>query len=254
MARRLGTKEISGVESGETASVAKAKRGSSTVAKPNSHNLNGQRLGRKGRLTRDRILAAANELLAAPGEVSISLSAVARQASLGMTSLYLYFTDLTELLLAILEPVMVEAETAYLGHLRERWPDETLNAHCLEFVTALHGFWHKNSAVLHLRNSMSDQRDKRMMENRVRAAQPVIGLLVMQMDQDPQETGSLAAGMATVLYTGIERVVTVATDRILPTVLPGQFAPNVRNFLRSEARLLELGIRDFRELARAEAG
>jgi AcrR family transcriptional regulator len=253
MARRVGTKEILGVESGETTSAATAKRGSSTAAKPSSHNLNGQRLGRKGRLTRDRILAAANELLAGPGDVQISLSAVARQATLGMTSLYLYFTDLTELLLAILEPLTAEAEAAYLGHLRERWPDETLNAHCLEFVTAFHGFWHKNSAVLHLRNSMSDQRDKRMMENRVRAAQPVIGLLVMQMDQDPKASGTLAAGMATVLYTGIERVVTVATDRILPTVLPGQFAPNVRNFLRSEARLLELGIRDFRELARADA-
>lgn len=253
MARRIGAKGILRVEPGKTTSAATAKRGSAALAaKPKSHNLNGQRLGRKGRHTRDRILAAADELLAGPSDVPISLSAVARQASLGMTSLYLYFADLTELLLAILDPLMVEAEAAYLGHLRERWPDETLNAHCLEFVTALHGFWHKNSAVLHLRNSMSDQRDKRMMANRVQAAQPVIALLVMQMDQDPRESGSPAAGMATVLYTGIERVVTVATDRILPTVLPGQFAPNVRNFLRSEARLLELGIRDFRELAQAD--
>jgi AcrR family transcriptional regulator len=254
MARRLGTEERVSVEAVDQTGAVKARRGSAAhVAKPSSHNLNGQRLGRKGRLTRDRILVAANELLAEPNDVPFSLSAVARQASLGMTSLYLYFTDLTELLLAVLEPVMAETEAAYLGHLRERWPDETLNAHCLEFVTALHGFWHKNSAVLHLRNSMSDQRDKRMMANRVQAAQPVIGWLVMQMDQDPREAGSPAVAMATVLYTGIERVVTIATDHILPTVLPGQFSPNVRNFLRSEARLLELGIRDFRDLAKADA-
>jgi AcrR family transcriptional regulator len=254
MARRIGTEDVVSVEALDQVGAVEARRGSSThVAKPGSHNLNGQRLGRKGRHTRDRILAAANELLATPDDVPFSLSAVARQASLGMTSLYLYFADLTELLLAILEPLTEEAEVAYLAHLRERWPDETLNAHCLEFVTALHGFWHKNSAVLHLRNSMSDQRDKRMMASRVEAAQPVMGLLVMQMDQDPQEVGSQAAGMATVLYTGIERVVTIATDRILPTVLPGQFSPNVRNFLRSEARLLELGIRDFRDLAKTDA-
>ncbi len=241
------------MEASKTTGVETAKRGAAALAaKASSHNLNGQRLGRKGRLTRDRILVAANELLATPGDVPFSLSAVARQAGLGMTSLYLYFADLTELLLAVLEPVMAEAEAAYLGHLRERWPDETLNAHCLEFVTALHGFWHKNSAVLHLRNSMSDQRDKRMAANRVQAAQPVIGLLVMQMDQH-LEAGSQATGMATVLYTGIERVVTIATDRVLPTVLPGEFSPNVRNFLRSEARLLELGIRDFRALARTDA-
>ncbi|MEO6248238.1 MAG: TetR/AcrR family transcriptional regulator [Sphingomicrobium sp.] len=223
------------------------------VAKPVSHNLSGQRLGRKGRDTRARILAATNELLEQGEDTPFSLSAVAREASLGMTSLYLYFSDLTELLLAVLEPVMAGAEDAYLRHLRMRWPDEALNAHCLEFVTAIHGFWHKNSTILHMRNSMSDQRDKRMMANRVNAARPVIGMLVAQMDHDSEVSGSLAAGMATVLYTGIERVVTVATDRILPGVLPGQFAPNVRNFLRSEARLLELGIRDFREMASAGA-
>ncbi|WP_242007997.1 TetR/AcrR family transcriptional regulator [Sphingomonas ginsenosidivorax] len=215
-----------------------------------SYNLNGQRLGRKGRDTRDRILAATHELLAGAIDTPISLSAVARQAGLGMTSLYQYFTDLTELLLAVLDPLTAEAEESYLKHLRERWPDDTLNAHCLEFVTALHGFWHRNSMLLHLRNAMADQRDKRMSAQRVRAAQPVILMLVEQMDQDPGLRGTPAQGMATVLYTGIERVVTVATDRILPTVLPGEFSPNVRNFLRAEARLLELGIREFREEAR----
>jgi AcrR family transcriptional regulator len=241
------------VESVHTTEKVKARRGSAGPAKPVSHNLNGQRLGRKGRDTRARILAATNELLANSVDVPISLSAVAREASLGMTSLYLYFTDLTELLLAVLEPVMAEAEDAYLGHLRARWPDEALNAHCLEFVTAIHAFWHKNSTILHLRNSMSDQRDKRMMANRVNAARPVITMLVAQMDQDSEDHGSPATGMATVLYTGIDRVVTVATDRVLPTVLPGEFAPNIRNFLRSEARLLELGIRDFRAIAAENA-
>lgn len=220
------------------------------AAKALSHNLNGQRLGRKGRDTRDRIIAATNELLAGSLDAPISLSAVARQASLGMTSLYVYFTDLTELLLAVLEPLSTDAEATYLRHLRARWPDESLNAHCLEFVTALHGFWHRNSMILHLRNSMADQRDERMMIHRVQAAQPVIGLLVSQMDQDPGVPGTPAAGMATVLYTGIERVVTIATDRILPTVLPGAFSPNVRNFLRAESRLLELGIREFRAEAK----
>jgi AcrR family transcriptional regulator len=235
-------RSVDAVQPTETVKPKRAAAG----AKPLSHNLNGQRLGRKGRDTRARILAATNELLAGSIDTPITLSAVARQASLGMTSLYLYFNDLTELLLAVLEPLTADAEESYLRHLRERWPDDNLNAHCLEFVTAIHGFWHRNSTILHLRNSMADQRDKRMMEQRVRSAQPVILMLVTQMDQDPAVPDTLAAGMATVLYTGIDRVVTVATDRILPTLLPGAFAPNVRNFLRAEARLLELGIREFR--------
>ncbi|CAN5416555.1 hypothetical protein BH10PSE14_BH10PSE14_03210 [soil metagenome] len=240
------------VDAVQPTKTVKPKR-SAAAPKALSHNLNGQRLGRKGRDTRARILAATNELLAGSIDTPISLSAVARQASLGMTSLYQYFTDLTELLLALLEPLTADAEESYLRHLRERWPDDNLNAHCLEFVTAIHGFWHRNSMILHLRNSMADQRDKRMMEQRVRAAQPVILMLVTQMDQDPAVPDTLAAGMATVLYTGIERVVTIATDRILPTVLPGEFSPNVRNFLRAEARLLELGIREFRASKRVVA-
>jgi hypothetical protein len=70
------------------------------------------------------------------------------------------------------------------------------------------------------------------------------------MGHDPQAAGTPAIAMATVLYTGIERVVTVATDTVLPTVMPGRFAPNVSSYLQSEARLLELGIRDYRSAAR----
>ena len=51
-----------------------------------SHNLLGQRLGRKGRDTRERILAATARLLLGPADNVISLSAVAREASLGMTT------------------------------------------------------------------------------------------------------------------------------------------------------------------------
>ena len=88
-----------------------------------SHNLQGQRLGRKGRDTRERILLAAETLLAAPPGAPITLSAVAREASLGMTTLYLYFSDFTELLLAVLDGIMATAEDSYIGRLRERWPD-----------------------------------------------------------------------------------------------------------------------------------
>src|ERR1700761_2044010 len=92
---------------------------------PLSHNLLGQRLGKKGRDTRERILAATERLLAGPPDAPITLSAVAREASLGMTSLYLYFNDLTELLLAQLSTVVAQTEEAYAGHLRGHWPDES---------------------------------------------------------------------------------------------------------------------------------
>jgi AcrR family transcriptional regulator len=216
-----------------------------------SHNRYGQRLGRKGRDTRERILAAAHELLCDPDGAPISLSAVARRASLGMTSLYLYFNDLTEVLLALLEPLTAEAEDAFLGHLRARWPDATLGADCAAFVTAFHSHWEKNARILHFRNSLSDQRDQRMMQHRVRSAQPIIGFIIAQMDHDPAASRTSAGAMATVLYTGIERIVAMVTDPTLPLVLERRYAPSAANLILAEARLLELAIREGRATATA---
>lgn len=239
------------MESAKKSVAAASLRTKDTKSSAIVHNLNGQRLGRKGRDTRQRIIAAAQELLSDPAAEPISLSAVARKVPLGMSSLYLYFTDLTELLLAVLEPAMAMAEEAFIAKLRQRWPDETLHEHCLDFLRAYFSFWFQHSPILHLRNQMADRKDIRMMHERVRVAQPVIRLFVEQMDHDADIPRTAAFGMASVLYTGIERVVTIATDNELQVALQSGVTPPVQNWLLSEARLLELGIRDYRALAAA---
>lgn len=222
--------------------------GGEAASCPVSHNLHGQKLGRKGRVTRERILAACSALLAEPNEAPISLSAVARKAGLGMTSLYNYFTDLTELLLAVLEPVMETAESTYLGMLREPWPDEELGERCLAFMRALLDFWQRNARLLHLRNAMSDAHDQRMSLHRVQASQPMIFLLAWQMGGDPaMDVDSPIMGMATVLMTGIERTVTVATDDRLRSIVTLQVRRRPDHYIEPEARLMELAIRDTRQ-------
>ena len=209
-------------------------------------NLSGQKMGRKGRVTRERILAATVALLEAGGDEPITLSAVARGASLGMTSLYNYFTDLTELLLAVLEPVMATAEEAYLAKLREFWPDEELAERCFDFVSSYHRFWANHSRLLHLRNSMADQRDERMILHRIESTQPVIALIVGQMHGSVAEGQTPASGMATMVMTGIERSITVATDQFLPKLIGRPFGGNEERFLKPGARLMEMAILDMR--------
>ena len=217
-----------------------------------SHNLQGQRLGREGRDTRERILLATEKLLACPPGTPITLSAVAREASLGMTTLYLYFSDLTELLLAVLEGVMATAEDTYIGQLRERWPDEALGEEAFRFVEAYYAFWLKHSRALHLRNAVAFN-DERMRAHRIAASQPLINLLIRQMDGDPGEQYSASHSMATVLLTGIERMITVATDAAFPIIINQDFEPHVRGILRAEARLLELALADRRAANRGAA-
>lgn len=216
-----------------------------------SHNLNGQRLGRKGRDTRERILLAAAQILAGPEDVPISLTAVARKASLGMTSLYNYFKDLTELLLAVLEPVMQTAADQYLCLLDEEWPDEELDERCQAFVLAYHSFWARNSRLLHLRNSMADQFDARMVAQRIGSTQPVIERLLRQMVGDDEAARREAGSTAAMVMIAVERSITIATDRRLGPLIGWDGRQDEHRFVRPGARLMALVIRDTRQRMRA---
>ena len=224
---------------------ASTKRGTALEV---SHNLNGQRLGRKGRVTRDRIIAVAQEIIEDSPEPMITLSEIARRAELRMASLYVYFGDMTALILALLEPVLATAEAEYVHMLRDHWPDEKLGEKCHEFVTAYYRFWMKHSRLLHLRNHLSERSDVRLMEQRVRSAQPLLILLAKQMGSTSEIRATPLTSMATALFTGLERVVTVTTDELVTAA--GEGTPNPPAYLvEAEARLFELGIRDYRRLA-----
>lgn len=220
-----------------------------------SHNLHGQKLGRKGRVTRERIIAATCELLEESPDLSLSLSAVARRANVGMTSVYLYFSDLTELLLAVLEPVMEEAEQSYMALLREYWPDARLEECCLRFMQGAYAFGEKHARILHLRNAMADQYDDRMIVWRVRAAQPILALIARQLGLEDRPPSQEATALASVLMSGMERAMMVATDPLMPASMARVFGPRDKQVIEPLARILALSARDARarEKRRAEA-
>jgi AcrR family transcriptional regulator len=232
----------------EVASAARRRTRATKPVEHVSHNLNGQRLGRKGRDTRDRIIAATQEILAEPqADGLITLSEVARRAHLRIGTLYLYFADLTELILAVLEPVMATVEDEYVHLVREYWPEEQLGDRARQFVGAYFGFWSKHTRLLHLRNNMADRGDERMMQHRVRSAIPVMRLIVTQMDSRPTEQGTISSSTVTALMTGLERVATVMTDTKVPFVVTNEPVNPVGLLLEAQARLFELAIRDQRQ-------
>lgn len=218
-------------------------------------NLQGQRIGRKGRDTRDRLVAAARHLIFDSEDGQLSLSAVAREASLGMSSIYTYFKDMTELVLAVLEPTVAQSEQAYIGLIRERWPDETLKENVSQFVIGFHDFWQDNSQLLHLRNQMADRGDMRMTAHRIQTAQPVMQLLSRQMDGPPNVGSGDPYDMASVLFTGLERVVTMVTDYELRSNFPENI--NTRydgGTIRQQAHLMTIAIADQRRRNAALTG
>ena len=146
---------------------------------------------------------------------------------------------------------MATADDAYGDLMREHWSDAELGERALAFVGAYHGFWVRHSRLLHLRNSMADHGDERMILQRVSATRPLMRLLVRQMEAPLDGSDPMGASMVTALMTGLERVVTVTTDDSLQTVLKARFASTHTHLLEAEARLLELGIKDYRERSRA---
>ena len=212
-----------------------------------AHNLQGQRLGRKGQETRARIIEVAGELIGAGGDDQLTLSAVARRADLRMSSLYNYFSDLPDLLLAVLEPVVEESERTYLAQLRAFWPDAQLAACCDAFVRSFHEFWRDHAALFQLRNTFADNHEPRMMLQRIDMARSVIRLLGQQMGAPDTRITGAEYDFASVLYTGLERVVIIATDDRFKANYP----PPIRKrydgkTLAQQARLLTLGIADER--------
>jgi AcrR family transcriptional regulator len=217
-----------------------------------SHNLAGQRLGRKGQETRERILAAALRLFDDQDGPPVTMSSVAREASVRLTNLYLYFPDFGELLLAALERVMATADAAFVDLLRVRWPDERLGESCLEFIWAHYRFWKRHGRILHMRNSVADT-DVRVATYRQNATRPLIDLLIRQMDSGAGDIHAVPGRMASVVLTGFERVATVATNPLFYASIAADGVDDVDEIIGhmivAEARLVELAIRDQRAFA-----
>lgn len=219
------------------------------------YNLLGQRLGRKGQETRERILVTALRLIEASSkDAPVTLSSVAREASVGMTTLYLYFPNLGDLVLAVLTRVMDCADSAFVDRLRARWPDETLGASTQGFIRAHYQFWRRHSRILHLRNSFEDAGDARFLQYRNRVSKPLIELLILQMNGTPEQMNAPVGNCATVLLTGFERLATITTNPIFHTNLSdlgiGRAQAYIDDLLNAEAELIALAVRHHRDAAR----
>jgi len=210
-------------------------------------NLQGQKLGRKGRITRERIIAAARELIEDAESEGLTISAVARRTKLRVSSIYNYFPDSTELFLTVLEPAMEKTQVGYLQAIEPYWSDETLGEDCDRFVKEFHQFWKTNVRLLHMRNAIADTHEPRVLLQRITAARQMVNLLAAQMGGPGVEIAGPEYDMASVLYTGLERVVTIATDELLKAHYPPQIKRRYgQSTLKQEAHLLELAIRDIR--------
>ena len=216
-----------------------------------SHNLAGQKIGRKGRETRERILAAFLRRIDDPDGPPVTLTSVAREAGVRLPNVYVYFPDIGNLLLAGLARVIASDEDGYLQLLRHRWPDAELEQAALAFLRAHLAFWKRNARLLHMRNAIADAGDGRVMEWRNLMTRPLIGMLIKQMDGSEDSADDRCMRVATVLMTGIERLATVVTNPRFEAGSESDFGPAslIEELIDAEAEVVAQAIAHRRRLA-----
>jgi AcrR family transcriptional regulator len=179
-------------------------------------NKSGQSLGRKGRRTRANILAGADQLLRESPGAPPTVAAIAKQADISAPTFYLYFEDVGEVLLAMLDELQAESD-AVLALMTEPWPEADAYPRALRFVRAYFDFWIRHVPILRARNMLSDQGDARFRTSRWQGAEPYFRAMEEKFFQArPQANGDEieGRGVAAVVMTALERLATVVALEI----------------------------------------
>lgn len=177
-----------------------------------AYNQNGQKLGSKGYRTRKMLIETTVELLETRGLRQISVADVARAADTSPGTFYVYFRDVSDVVLAALENIShTSAEMEAI--IAEDWLVPGAAARALDLVVAFTDQWNMHRTIFSVRNLAGEEGDIRFSQARTNAAQPMIRALVSQIrraqqaERVPAELSAYACA-ATIVMT-LERLAAV---------------------------------------------
>jgi AcrR family transcriptional regulator len=177
-------------------------------------NLLGQRIGVKGRLARERLLAAARRLMqTAPGALP-TLKALTAEAGVPLTIIYRYYADVGALLIDAMKPLQAEMApvTALLA---DPWPQDDVRARALSFAQAHFDYWRARRGALFLRNSLAERGDPRFVELRAQWAMPLFRALAAKLASAHGRAGvEKDLAIAGILISGMERTTTLSLQAL----------------------------------------
>jgi AcrR family transcriptional regulator len=201
-------------------------------------NKSGQILGQKGSETRARILEAADRLLCESRGVPPSLASLAREAGITSPTFYLYFTDVGEVIEALVRGTGEKLD-GLVALLSDPWPKDERFVRSEAFVRAYFCYWEVNAPVLRARNRLADQGDKRFVDLRIVGTSRLISQLARQIGSPPVPGGFPCSPQSTAawLITALERQATVMVLKLYPS-----FSPDTDDSILSMANLFGIVI------------
>jgi len=175
-------------------------------------NQYGQRLGAKGRRTRQRLIDVTIDLLETHGLRDLTVAEVARVAETSPATFYVYFEGVPEVVLAALYS-LDPTDPALLNVLSHDWLGPDGLALARQFVRLYCEHWNQNRTVFRVRNLAAEEGDTRFLAARYLFARPVMDALVGPIER-AQNAGRVAKDLhpnstAGAILTLLERLAAV---------------------------------------------
>ncbi len=145
-------------------------------------NQHGQKMGRKGRETRQKIMNVALEMLEHRSYKDLTVAEVAQQAGVSSSTFYVYFEDIEDVLFACVQSAAQDLDELY-DTLTCEWKPETLEQHVKDFIEVYNKLWDKYRVELRVRNLEADQGNLRFLNVRVETTRYMLQLLAKKIAQ-----------------------------------------------------------------------
>jgi len=152
--------------------------------------LDGRSLGRRGALTRRRLLDATGELLETRGLRDLRVVDIARAVGTSPATFYQYFRAVEDAVLVLAEEA-AEDLGSVITRLDEPWSDASSQRMVDAFVDA----WSQHRAVLRTRNLAAQEGDQRFRAVRLASLRPITEALAAKITE-AQRAGRVDASMS----------------------------------------------------------
>lgn len=162
-----------------------------------ARNLLGQKMGRKGRETRQKIMDAVLELLKTSSYKDLSVSDIASQADLSNATFYVYFKDVEELLYACVLAAALDLDELH-AILDSEWSADNVREKVRRYVEVYNELWEKYRVELRVRNLEADQGNLRFLNLRIETTRDLLqklGKKIARMNPDLEHPYQIAVAI-----------------------------------------------------------
>ena len=164
--------------------------------------------GSKGDRTRKRLIGATVALLGRVRLKDLRVAEISRRAEVSPAAFYVYFKDVTDVVLAAIHEVPAVSPTV-LALLAQPWRMEDAFDLASSLVANYLDYWDMHRTLFRVRNLAAEEGDQRFLSIRQEAVQPMLDAIVEQVRRkggDSETNIQNAKAMAGVLMAMLERI------------------------------------------------